>query len=98
MTTLDQWQGEELYSWGRRGLRLRNGRRLPSPETGRPRVVFDPNWLGDYAKLPAGVNRRVYALRRLTNDVFPVRERRGRNWPRTHYIAPAWAVRKAVQA
>lgn len=94
MTTLDRWRGEELYSWGRRGLKLRNGRSLPSPRTGRRCRYFDPAWLGDWDKLPAGTHRRVYALRRLTDDVFPVRERRGRNWPRTHYIAPAWAVAK----
>ena len=98
MSTLQRWHGEELYAWGRRGLRLRNGRRLPSPETGRPRVTFDPHWIGDWDKLPAGVHARVYRLRRLTDDVFPVRERRGGKWPRTHYIAPAWAVRKVVEA
>ena len=91
----EAWIGLELFAW-RQGLRVRGNRYMPGGRSGRPCKSFDTRWLVMPGRISVPNPRLVRAVKRITDEVWPVRERSGKFWNTTHYLAPQPAIDRAM--
>lgn len=89
------WRGLTLYDWGTKGLRAHGNIMRAAGPGRRPRKTFDDRWLRDLGRLRAGDPGTTRRLKRLTDEVWPVKTRRGRFWQTEYYLAPKPLIQAA---
>lgn len=89
-----EFRGRRLYKWGNR-LRLESATPKGTAikvEGGRARKFIDERGL---VRLETGNPRLLRAVKKISDEVWPVHERKGKFWPRTHYLVPKDALQLA---
>jgi len=81
----EEWYGETLYDWGRKGLRSERNKYITD---GGRRKTFAPEWRQAMAEVPVGNQEFLREARKRTDEVWPVKKRRGKFWVTEHYLIP----------
>lgn len=83
------WIGTTLYDWGTKGLRGHGNDYRAGKDGERARKAWDRAWNVDLERIRAGVNPAlVRAIKGRTNQVWPVKERKGKFWKTAYYLVP----------
>lgn len=89
-----EWRGRILYDWGSKGLRAQ-GNDYVKVAGERPRKTFDDLWLRDLDRIDVPNPKLLRAVKKLTEEVWPVRRRRGKFWSTSYYLAPRAMIERA---
>lgn len=78
---------EVLYDWGAKGLRSQGNRYVAD---GKKRKTFI--WQSEVGEIPTGNQVFLREVKKRTDEVWPVKERRGKFWTTSHYLAPKQVI------
>lgn len=91
-------KGRVLFDWGSKGLRIEGSQGGPIRIEGqRARSFWDNKWNRDLKRVHVPNPQIVRALREVTDEIWPVLERRGKFWSTRYYLAPEKAIQEAEQ-
>jgi len=89
-TIPEEWRKvEALYDWGQKGLRSQYNTAI-KVKGQRSRKTFI--WQDEMDKIPIGNQKFLREVKKRTDEVWPVKERRGKFWTTEYYLAPKQVI------
>lgn len=88
-----KWHGRTLYEW--RGGRLVTEGNVKVKTEGRRAQTWDRAWGSQLQRIDTGNPGLLAKIKQVTDELFTVKQRRGKFWTTKYYMAPPEAIRQA---